>query len=180
LVALVCVGPLALAAVLYYGPWGLDWLPRLAGDGELVEPRTALPLEWLEAPAGALAPSPTGYRWSLIYVRMAPCEAHCIDALARLRQVQLALGRDLARVQRVYLQGGEPRPVPGDPQLLTRGLDGEASADLSDVLGADRIREGRVYIADPLGNLVSSYPADAAQRELLRDLRRLLSVSRIG
>jgi hypothetical protein len=44
----------------------------------------------------------------------------------------------------------------------------------------DGIGEGRVYIVDPLGNLMMSYPSDAGPGDLYDDLRRLLRVSRIG
>jgi len=39
------------------------------------------------------------------------------------------------------------------------------------------LRAGRVYLADPRGNLVASYPPDVEQKELLRDLKRLLAGS---
>ena len=59
-------------------------------------------------------------------------------------------------------------------------LDDDRGAPLLRLLGEDRIQDGRIYICDPLGNLVLSYPADVEQKELLRDLQRLLDVSGIG
>ena len=44
-------------------------------------------------------------------------------------------------------------------------------------LGAQRLEVGRVYVADPRGYLIVSYPAEVEQKELLRDLKRLLSAS---
>jgi len=38
--------------------------------------------------------------------------------------------------------------------------------------------EGRIYIADPQGSVILGYPADVEQKELLRDLKRLLAGSR--
>jgi hypothetical protein len=35
--------------------------------------------------------------------------------------------------------------------------------------------EGRVYVADPRGEVILSYPPDVDQKELLRDLERLLA-----
>ena len=43
LIALVCVGPFGLAALLYYGPWDLGGLPQLPGSRELVAPPVKLP-----------------------------------------------------------------------------------------------------------------------------------------
>lgn len=174
-VALVCLGPFALAYVLYYGPWQLDWLPRLPGSRELVEPPLALPADWLAGQSGA---APGSYPWSLIYVRMTPCERRCIEHLGRLRQVHLAVGRDVDRVQRVLLHTGDPPPIPNDEPILVHRLDGDGGATLVAALGRERLEEGRVYIADPAGSLIAGYPPDVEQRELLRDLERLLSVSR--
>ena len=39
---------------------------------------------------------------------------------------------------------------------------------------------GRVYIVDPLGNLMMYYRPDADAGGLLKDLRKLLKFSRIG
>jgi hypothetical protein len=44
-------------------------------------------------------------------------------------------------------------------------------------LGAERIGDGRVYVADPRGDVILSYPAEVEQKELLRDLKRLLAGS---
>ncbi len=38
----------------------------------------------------------------------------------------------------------------------------------------------KVYLIDPLGNLMMQYPADFKTRGLIRDLRHLLKWSRIG
>lgn len=39
---------------------------------------------------------------------------------------------------------------------------------------------GRIYIVDPLGNLMMSYAADAKPKGLLEDLKKLLKLSHIG
>ena len=39
---------------------------------------------------------------------------------------------------------------------------------------------GRLYVADPQGNVILSYPPEDEQRELLRDLKRLMSASGEG
>jgi hypothetical protein len=39
---------------------------------------------------------------------------------------------------------------------------------------------GRIYIVDPLGNLMMSYAPDAPQKALLEDLKKLLKLSHIG
>jgi hypothetical protein len=171
LVALVCFGPLLLAIALRYGPFDLSWLPTLPGSRELVAPPIATPEGWLgSAHDGAGAP----YRWFLIYARMSACDQACARDLERLRQVQAALGQDVDRVQRVFLHVGAQ--IAHDPALELRSLEGPPGEELARALeiDADVLSRGRVYIGDPQGRLVAGYPGDVAQKELLRDLKRLL------
>jgi hypothetical protein len=183
LLALVVFGPFAVATLIFYASPDLDWLPRLPGSREMLEPPLAVAPDWLAAAPGT---DSDAYRWSLIYARMAACERQCGQELERLRQVHGALGRDADRVQRIYLRGGEPPAIPDsngltdgsqDPGLFVRGLDDAQGAAIVRALGADRLQLGRVLIADPRGFLIASYPAHVEQKELLRDLKRLLSVS---
>jgi hypothetical protein len=178
LIGLVCVGPLGLAALLYYGPWDLRALPQLPGSRELVIPPTKLPPLVLAGPNAARAPSAGPYRWSLIYARMTDCEEQCQSHLGRLRQVHQALGAEADRVQRLFVHAGDAPRLDEDDNLQLRRFD--ASGSLWRQLGEERLTNGRIFIADPLGNLVVSYPSDVEQKELLRDFERLLEASGIG
>lgn len=169
LVALVCFGPFAAALFIYYGPFGRSWLPQLPGNRELLTTPVPLPAEWRDAD-GAAEP------WRLIYARMTPCEQQCALHLGRLLQVQLALGRDQDRVRRAVWHVGALPPLE-DPQLEAQALDSAAGREIVAALRAERLREGRVYVADPRGDVILSYPPDVEQKELLRDLERLLSGS---
>jgi hypothetical protein len=169
LVALVCFGPFAAALFIYYG-LGPDWLPQLAGSRELLRQPVPLPQDWRGSAAGTVQP------WQLIYARMTPCEQQCAQHLGRLLQVQLALGRDRDRVRRVVLHVGS-LPQLGDAELTAQPLESAAGIGVAAVLGADRIGDGRVFLADPRGNVILSYPPDVEQKELLRDLKRLLAGS---
>src|SRR6188768_3793408 len=111
LVAAVCFGPFAVALFLYYGPFGQTWLPQLPGSRELLAQPIAVPPEWQDDAA----------RWQLIYARMASCEQQCAQHLARLQQVQVALGRDQDRVQRALWHVGDP--YLDDPKLAAHALD---------------------------------------------------------
>jgi len=170
LVALAVFGPFLAALLLYYVPADLDWLPRLPGSRELLDPPLAAPSAWLEVTPG------DPYRWFLIYAKIAPCDRPCSAALERLRQVHAALAGDADRVQRVFWHAGAAPDIP-DRDLWLRNIDDTAGESTVRALGADRLEVGRVYVADPRGYLVVSYPADVEQKELLRDLKRLLSAS---
>ncbi|MGH8495078.1 MAG: hypothetical protein ACREVN_03010 [Gammaproteobacteria bacterium] len=162
--------------IAYYGP--LDWAPR-AAHGELIEPPVPLPPEaFATLFRNGMPTERLRNRWSFIYARIAPCSDECLAHLIRLYQVRLALPEDRRhRVQMVLLFGG-PRPsLPADAGWTTARLDDAAGNTIVELLGEQNIRDGRVYIADPLGNLVMSYPPDAAQKGMLEDLKRLLKLS---
>jgi hypothetical protein len=169
LVALVCFGPFVAALFIYYGPFGLTWLPQLPGSRELLSEPVALPLEWQSVGEGPRD-------WQLVYARTTPCERQCAEHLGRLLQVQLALGRDQERVQRVIWHVGS-LPQLEDPQLAAHALDDALGRGIVEALGAERLGDGRVYVADPRGLVILTYPPGVEQKELLRDLERLLSGS---
>jgi hypothetical protein len=173
LVALAVFGPFGLAMLVYYSPWGRDWLPQLAGQRELLRTPVTLPGEWLQAEPGAS-------RWLLIYARMTPCEQQCAQVLDRLSRVQQALGKDQERVQRALWHAGEAPGLPPDPELRTQRLDEGPGRRVAAALGPERIGGGRVYLADPRGSVILSYPVGVEQKELLRDLKRLLAGSGTG
>jgi len=165
LVAAVCFGPFAAALFLYYAPTGQTWLPQLPGSRELLSQPVAVPPEWQVGGAA---------QWQLIYARMAPCEQQCAQHLARLQQVQVALGRDQDRVQRALWHVGG-LPDLDDPKLVTHALDDDVGRGVAGNLGAERLNDGRVFVANPRGVVIVSYPPDVEQKELLRDLKRLLT-----
>jgi cytochrome oxidase Cu insertion factor (SCO1/SenC/PrrC family) len=180
ILALVFIAPFILAVVLY--TWrgafgGFSQLPN--PDRELIENGPTLPtIELIASDDGRTLADGLRSRWSLIYARMPRCEDACREAVERLNQVYLALGTD--RVQLVFLappgeSGGLP-PI----SLLTGVLDAADGAELVDLLGPERIEEGRFFVVDPRGTFILSYPADADQGRLLEDMERLLDVSRIG
>jgi hypothetical protein len=83
----------------------------------------------------------------------------------------------MERVQRVWLVTDDAAPDPAllaqHPDLLVARVSREALAGLP--AGADRI-----YVIDPLGNLVLAFPADPDIKRAAKDVERLLRASRIG
>jgi cytochrome oxidase Cu insertion factor (SCO1/SenC/PrrC family) len=196
--ALLFFAPLALAFYLYYG---LAWRPGgRVNHGDLIEPprplpELALPVEGAggaRAGQGATVTRPDFLKgkWTLLYVGPGGCAARCQTELYNTRQVRTALGRDMSRVQRVFIADGSCC----DGVLLAQHADlivvqaTPAAAALLDELrgaggggaqGSDP-RADRVYLIDPLGNLMMSYAPDAPAKGMLQDLKRLLNLSSVG
>lgn len=119
-------------------------------------------------------------RWAMVYVGGPVCEEDCRQSLYEMRQVHTALGRDAVRMQRVSLMVGASKLADSAFfQAEHPGLIMASVASTAPIL-ENFDQPGRIYLVDPLGNLMMSYPADASGRDLLDDLKRLFRVSRIG
>jgi hypothetical protein len=186
-VALVFLLPLGVAAYLYYVP--SSWRPTgSVNHGALIDPARPLPEVALPTVDGGVTSAAfLRHRWTLIYIGAGDCDQRCRDALYQIRQVRLALNQDMERIQRLFV-ATEPccdRPFLAREHqglVIARGESPEAGkllaqfpADAGPVATA-----GRIYVADPLGNLMMVHPRDSNPRLLLEDLKRLLNLSQIG
>jgi hypothetical protein len=180
LVASLFVVPLVAAALLYYSS---DWRPVVNSQGTLVDPPVTLTASGLELVDGDPAPDDVFERqWSLLHPA-AVCDERTQAILEELRRVRLALDKDATRVRRVLLHAGacaNARFVSSDADLVVLTATGtEGSAALARIPPAVDGAHG-IYIVDPHGNLIMSYPASGSARGLLKDLERLLRLSTIG
>ncbi|HEX3396831.1 MAG TPA: hypothetical protein VHS76_09025 [Steroidobacteraceae bacterium] len=199
--ALMFFAPLALSFYLYYGR---HWHPGgRVNAGELIEPARPLPELALPLASPTTTPTPAAPaspfaasadqtkpqflkgKWTLLYVQHGRCDDECRRHLYDTRQVRLALDRDMNRVQRVFIGDGDCcdlrellamhpdliviRSSPADERLL---------ALLPTLPGS--VNSHRVYVIDPLGNVMMFYEADARPKGMLEDMKRLLRLSSIG
>lgn len=177
--------PLALAFVLYYG---LDVRPHgSTNKGDLIHPPVTLPEIALPgATDQPLAPEALRGKWSMVYIGDGACDERCREALTLMRQTRLALGDDVIRVQRVFLVSGnccdQAYLDVEHAGLLLGRIDNPAGQTLLETFpdAAQAANLGRIYLVDPLGNLMMKYEPDAPQKGLLEDLKKLLKLSHIG
>ena len=183
-VALMFFAPLGLSFYLYYGK---GWHPGgHVNAGELIAPARPLPSLALPlAGTGETNPQFLKGKWTFLYLQHGPCDDECRRHLYDTRQVRLALDREMTRVQRVFigdenccdlteLKAAHPdliavRASPADEPLrdLLPTLSGAANSH-------------RVYLIDPLGNLMMFYSPEAKPKGMLDDMKRLLRLSSIG
>jgi cytochrome oxidase Cu insertion factor (SCO1/SenC/PrrC family) len=186
--AFLFFAPVAVAFILYYG---IGWSPgaRL-NNGELVDPPVPLPDVALPVPATTSpADTPRSFlkgKWTLLYLGAGGCSAGCRTDLYNTRQVRAALGADRERVQRVFLAEGACCDLEWlhaqQPDLITVQASA-AAASLTAILehaGHSPATADRIYLIDPLGNLMMCYAVDARPKGMLEDLKKLLRLSHVG
>jgi cytochrome oxidase Cu insertion factor (SCO1/SenC/PrrC family) len=176
--------PLAFSFLLYYG--GL-WRPQGGtNQGELVNPARPLPAIALTLADGSQSAADILQgKWTWAYIGDGQCDTRCRTALADTRQARLLLSEKINRVQRVFLVTGAccdmeylNREHPG--LIVARFDKPEFAAPF--ILDAKTApdKAGRIYLIDPLGNLMMSYAPDAPSMGLLADIKKLLKLSHIG
>jgi hypothetical protein len=177
-IAGLCLAPFVAASIAYYNNWQPQ---RRVNYGELIAPLALSdpPLRRLDRRAFRL--SELRGKWVLLQLDQADCAAACKAKLYDMRQVRLAQGREMERVERVWLILDE---APLETRLIreydgTRMLRASASPLLAEFPPAGDVRD-HIYVIDPHGNLMLRFPKDADPRKMNKDLARLLRASRIG
>jgi hypothetical protein len=206
ILVLVCATPA-------FGPYALWflWQPsEYSNYGELVEP-VALPAVALEplgpsttlpvpaatagaqpaamgaplpgtSPAAPAAPALRG-KWFLVMADGADCDARCEHKIWQLRQLRTMQGKEMERVERVWLVDDRAEPAlrlhePYAGTWVVRQPDPSLLAALPLPKGG-QLRD-HIWLVDPLGNLMMRYPPDADATRIRKDMTRLLKYSRIG
>jgi hypothetical protein len=180
------VAPLLVAFIVYYGS---GWRPTgTTNKGELITPAIPLPQVALPTADGKT----TGDKflrsvWTLVYISDGACDTACRTAMNTMRVTRQMLGKDLTRTGRVFLYTGEccaPSLRDAEPDLLSAKVDAASGATLLQqfptINGQPALQAQRIYIVDPLGNLMMSYVSDVDPRDIYKDMKKLLGLSHIG
>ena len=190
LLLLIFLAPTFVAWVMHHSGEG-GWQPEgLTNKGTLVHPARPLSMpddlyegdislnEYLQG------------KWTLLYFGDADCDDVCKTSIYNMRQVHILQNEEMRRVQRLFLLRSET--IPGalaslledeyPDMTLTR-----ITADQVQQISSDFLIDGisiqgaeRVYIIDPLGNLMMYYPPGADPGGMHKDLKKLLKYSKIG
>jgi hypothetical protein len=208
--ALLFVAPLGLAFYAYYGlHWHPGGRVNHGELIDPPRPIPALSLQRVVGPAGGSgtggAPDTAEAdlfkgKWTLLYRGSGVCTATCRTELYDTRQVRAALRQD-DRVQRVFVAEGDccdmeflrtqhpdliivQATAAAAPLLALLEPGSGSGAGRAGRPGAaeegDPSAAGRIYLVDPLDNLMMWYPPGAPPKGMLEDLKRLLGLSHVG
>ena len=159
------------------------WLPfGQSNHGQLVAPATRFDTSTLTAPDGApLDETLLEGKWTLVYVEPSACRTECDRAVYRMRQSRYAMGKDMDRVQRLVVA---PGPAAEDAAEKLLAYDPALKVVAATPAWIERPRPGsgeaEIFIVDPQGYLVMWYRPDDDPSGLIKDLKRLLKISKIG
>ena len=157
--------------------------------GELIEP--AVPLEAFalsDAEGETLDLETFRGVWTMLYVPAGACGETCERNLYHMRQVRLALNHRMTRVHRMVVPPTDAplrdALVAEHPGLVVAEGDAGARAGLVDQIAAAQadmpVVEDAIYLVDPFGNLMMRFAPDLPPKSMLKDVKHLLKVSRIG
>ena len=193
---------LVLLGLLFLSPVLVAWFMHMSGEevwrpggttnrGTLIDPPRplALPAGLADRAGEGVAEDYLRGKWTLLYIDDNSCGERCQYNLYKMRQVRLSQGENIRRVQRLFLVTGAESLQPLEaaladyPNLLTATLPEAQAVTLAPLFSIDEVPvqdSGRIYLVDPLGNLMMYYRPEAEPRGMIKDLQRLLKYSRIG
>lgn len=187
----VCASPLIFSYLTYY-------VIKPAGRtnyGDLIDPR-AHPMPVLGATSLDGKPAQLDAykgKWIMLKVGPSACAKDCMDQMFAIGQVRSMTGKDMARIERVWLvTDAEPMET-----MLIRQLDGvrmlrAPRAAVAKWLPLEKgaTLDDSIFLIDPLGNLMMRFPpapagAPEAERvqhyaKVKKDIAKLLKASAIG
>lgn len=188
LIAVLFFGTTALATFLYLSGWRPS---GTTNHGDLVQPARPITAITLRTLDGKAVPFETlKNKWNLIYFNASECGETCKWNLYKMRQVRLAQGKEMTRVNTVLILT-DTRARDWLHYMLKDYPDMQVySADDANLRALGREFAlpqgtpldglGRIYVVDPLGNLMMSYGPHADPTGIRKDLGHLLRFSHIG
>jgi len=172
------------------GSWYLFFFTDYARNGEGVEhgdliepPRQLENVQLFRVDEQSTVATTLHGKWSMLFLVEGACEASCEENLYRLRQIRLATGKEMLRVQRVAIVNEKERQTFRDN--LSRNYLGQLYVT-KDNLGEKFLHQfqdiefndkAAIFLIDPRGFLMMRYSSDTDPSGIIRDLSRLLKIS---
>ena len=186
----VFLGPLLASFIWYYG-FGGAFAPRTASNhAPLISPPVALapfsnPVVDGDGGDNALFNLDALKRqWTVVHLLTDECAELCQRSLYNTRQTRLALGKDARRIRRIIIapNRAQLQHLAPDHPDATQLLNAQTGLEtqLTPLIRHHRLTPHAALLIDPLGNLMMTLPPTLNPTLLLKDLKKLLKLSRIG
>jgi len=178
--------PMVLAYYLNHRPG--DWFRQTKNKGHLIQPALSLKDFGVTQPGGKIFQSANlqGH-WNLLYVSGEECKTQCQRTMYNMRQLHIALGKNMSRVKRLIATFEEQPALDKFLQKYTIDMSHliVAKNQFAERTSHTHLRKsassnGEIFIIDPHGNIIMSYDSGVLPDDIYDDLTHLLKVSRIG
>ncbi len=168
-----------------------DQLPLTSGSnyGLLIEPARELKSTSMTLLDGSNRDI-TSYqkKWLMLYMLDGECDKNCLQNLYFMRQVRKAMAGDRYRINRLLLVENDNvisddllKQLKDFPGMHVATIDNKNKDSFySTIGGLSGNIFNKVMLVDPFGNYMMEYPSKPDPERLLKDVKRLLSISRIG
>lgn len=177
----VCAAPMLLSYFTYY-----VIKPQSRNNyGALIDPRS-YPIPQLAGQTLDGKPQELDAwrgKWIMLQADSGDCGEYCRKKLWEMRQLRLTQGKEMQRIERVWLVADDKAPSPSlqseyEGTHILRVNRQTLQAWLPTDTGTKA--EDHIYLIDPFGNLMMRFPRDADPNRMKRDIGRLLKASAIG
>lgn len=118
-------------------------------------------------------------KWVMVYVGSGACPKVCEDLLYYMRQTRTAQGKEMGRIERLWVLTDEIVPAAGLQQAHA-GLLYLRATQPTEGLFAGSGQGVYLYMIDPLGHLMMRWPQNPDPRRMIKDTKHLLKASQIG
>lgn len=183
----ILLGSFLLPAIIAYMYFFFGDKPPSHSNGELVTPIVDIEtLKLTDLSGNTLTREELTPKWRMYYFVNASCNEVCQADLYNMRQINIALGKNQDRVQHVIVH-----LAPADEEFLAllntehqQAIRVAANAEDSSALIASQTaatdQAHFIYLMDPLGNVMMKFPQNLNPKLILKDINKLLKISRIG
>ncbi len=160
--------------------------PDTSNNGELIVPIVDIETLKLTDKSGALlsrkALTP---KWRLYYFVDTSCNEACQLSLYNMRQINIALGKNRDRVQHVIAHLNQPdsdfiKLIDSEHQSAIKIFTQPENISSLLKLEGNATQTHSIYLVDPLGNIMMKFSKDLSPKLILKDINKLLKISRVG
>ena len=179
LIGLLCAAPVIASYLAFY-----VWQPEARTNyGDLLQPRPLPDATLAHLDGRPFRIADLRGRWVMLSIDAADCLQLCQAKLFMMRQIRLMQGRDMDRIERVFLVTNNG---PLETMLLrefdgTRVIRAEGSPSLK-LFPAPQPNaiSDHIYLIDPRGNLMMRFPKNPEPSLVKKDIERLLKAQGAG
>lgn len=177
-IAVVCALPIVAAWTAYL----LGWSPGTKSNyGALIKPHPVPDVALAGLDGRSFRLSQLRGKWVMLTFGASSCDEPCVRRLYYMRQIRVAQGENMGRVERVWVltDSGVPSPKLLAAYRGTYVVRG-AGANFERAFTSAHGVIGHIFLIDPLGNVMMRFPRNPDPTRILKDVQRLLRYSSVG